>query len=132
VNDVDTHHRCGCWILRKVAPAGIMTEEGCRELIHSAGEELLEELICSQCWGSGPAHISGIDDGVDVDVLPEPAGNSHAFEVWERVAELARLDTLRYIQVASNVDKLQYLLIQRSIFTHIVFESNIAVHVPIR
>jgi hypothetical protein len=131
VDDIDTGDRRGRWVLRKVAPAGIVADEGCRELIHSAGEELLEELICSECWRSGPARSCGIDDGVDVDLLPKPAGNGQAFEVWKRVAELARLDTLRYIQVATNIDKLQYLLIQSPISIHMVFESSDAVHMPI-
>jgi len=118
--------------MRKVAPAGIMADEGGRELIDSAGEKSLEEVICSECWRSGPVRSSGTDDGVNIDVPSKPAGNSQAFEIRERVAKFARLYTFRYIQVTSDVDKLQYLLIQYSILIHVVIQSNIVVNVSIR
>jgi len=76
VNGVDTEDRCGCWIMHKIALAGMMAKEGRRKLIHSAGEKSLEEVICSEYWQSGPVHGSGIDDGVNIDVPLKPAGNS--------------------------------------------------------
>lgn len=128
VNDIDANSLRTGWILSKKARTGIVTNESWCELIQGLSEVTLELVKWTSAMDVGWYRVG---NRIRIVFPRKPACDCHALEIGEDVTDAARLDALWHIHISTNVDMLDYLLIQISVLIDMILDLNLAEDISI-